>query len=90
MGLVPKGSSGKFRLIVDLSSPHGGSVNDGIGPEWCSLEYVSVDSVAVVVARLGRGTILAKVDIRSAYRLVYLSTRTTDGCWVCHGKTSYL
>ena len=70
MGLVPKGSSGKFRLIVDLSSPHGGSVNDGIGPEWCSLEYVSVDSVAVVVARLGRGTILAKVDIRSAYRLV--------------------
>ena len=70
MGLVPKGSSGKFHLIVDLSSPHGSSVNNGIGPEACSLEYVSVDSVAAVVVGLGRGTLLAKVDIRSAYRLV--------------------
>ena len=50
IGLVPKGSSGKWRLIVDLSSPHGRSVNDGIDPALCSLEYVTVDQVANVVA----------------------------------------
>ena len=70
MGLVPKGSSGKWRLIVDLSSPEGSSVNDGIDPTLCSLEYVSVDVVAKVVVQLGRGTFLSKVDIRSAYRTV--------------------
>ena len=29
-GIIPKGSSGKWRLILDLSSPEGASVNDGI------------------------------------------------------------
>ena len=42
-GVIPKGSSGKWRLIVDLSAPEGHSVNDGIRREWCSLTYVSVD-----------------------------------------------
>ena len=43
-GLVPKGhQSGKWRLIVDLSSPKGFSVNDGIEPSLCSLHYTSVD-----------------------------------------------
>ena len=34
----------------------------------CSLSYVSVESAAQAVLRLGRGALLAKVDIRSAYR----------------------
>ena len=33
-GVIPKkGQPGKWRLIVDLSSPQGHSVNDGIDPE---------------------------------------------------------
>ena len=39
-GVIPKGSSGKLRLIVDLSSPEGHSVNDKIDCELCSLKYV--------------------------------------------------
>ena len=70
MGLVPKGSSGKWRLIVDLSSPEGSSVNDGIDPTLCSLEYVTVDVVAKVAVQLGKGAFLSKVDIRSAYRTI--------------------
>ena len=32
-GVIPKkGQPGKWRLIVDLSSPHGCSINDGIDP----------------------------------------------------------
>ena len=41
IGLVPKGSSGNWRLIVDLSLPQGHSVNNNILSDWCSLEYIS-------------------------------------------------
>lgn len=71
VGVVPKGhNTGKFRMITDLSHPEGRSVNDGVDPELCSLSYLSVDEVARVVASLGTGTLLAKIDIESAYRLI--------------------
>ena len=70
-GVIPKGHTpGKWRLIVDLSSPNGSSVNDGISSELCSLSYISVDDISRAVAALGRGTLLAKVDVKSAYRIV--------------------
>ena len=65
-----KGQTGKWRLITDLSFPHGLSVNDGIEPEYCSMSYVMVDEVATLVSELGEGALLAKVDIQSAYRLI--------------------
>lgn len=71
VGLVPKGhDSGKFRLITDLSFPHGASTNDGIDPDLVSLSYISVDEVATIVQELGRGALLAKMDIEAAYRLI--------------------
>ena len=30
IGVIPKGTLGKWRMIIDLSSPEGSSVNDGI------------------------------------------------------------
>ena len=45
-GVIPKSSAGKWRLIVDLSFPEGGSVNDGIDPEVCSLQYSRVEDAA--------------------------------------------
>ncbi len=68
IGVVPKHTPGQWRLIVDLSSPEGYSVNDGISRQLCSLSYISVDTAAKIVAQKGRGTLLAKVDIRNAYR----------------------
>ena len=70
LGVVPKKGIDKCRLILDLSSPEGRSVNDGIRPELCSLSYVSVDDAARMATRAGQGALLAKVDIKSAYRLV--------------------
>ena len=70
LGAVPKGTPGKCRLIVDLSYPCGRSVNDGIAGSMCSLSYVSVESAAQAVLLLGRGALLAKMDIRDAYRSV--------------------
>eukprot|EP00731_Ephydatia_muelleri_P008630 Em0004g968a len=57
-------------VITDLSFPPGHNVNDGIDPTLCSLSYVSIDAVAAVVASLGAGSLLAKIDIESDYRLV--------------------
>ena len=70
-GVIPKPHQpGKWRLIVDLSYPEGGSVNDGITPELCSLRYPSVDDAVKVVLALGRGTKLANFDIQSVYRII--------------------
>lgn len=68
-GVIPKKSKpNKWRLILDLSSPNGSSVNDGIEKELTSLSYVSVDDVVAQVLRRGRGTMMAKMDIKRAYR----------------------
>ena len=45
-------------------------MNDGIRPELCSLTYVSVDDAVRIVLQLGRGCRIAKLDIKSAYRIV--------------------
>ena len=42
-------------------------MNDGIDPALTSLSYITVDSVAQVVQHLGRGSLLAKMDIKSDY-----------------------
>ena len=71
IGVIPKSNQpSKWRLIVDLSSPHGQSVNDGIEPHLCTVEYLRMDEVLGRIAASGRGTQLAKMDIASAYRMV--------------------
>ena len=68
-GVTPKKNKpGKWRLIVDLSAPEGSSVNDAVSREWCSLSYVSLDDVVECTLQKGRGAMLAKMDIKQAYR----------------------
>ena len=55
---------------MDLSYPIEASVNDGIDSGVCSLSYASVDDAADTIIQLGRDTYLAKLDIKSAYRMV--------------------
>ena len=69
LGVVPKKGRNKWSLILDLSSPEGHSVNDAISRDLCSLSYISVDDTARAVTRIGRGALLAKVDIKSTYRI---------------------
>ena len=60
----------KWRLIVDLSSPRGYSINDAISGDLCSVSYTSVDDAVRLICTLGRGCLLAKLDLREAYRAV--------------------
>ena len=60
----------KWRLIVDLSHPVDFSINDGIPKDLCSLTYITVDTAINHIIELGPGTLLAKIDIKSAFCLL--------------------
>ena len=77
IGIVPK-SGGSWRLITHLSYPENNSVNHFIDPYDCSVAYTSLDQVLQEVARLGRGTHLAKMDIKSAFRLMIINPGDFD------------
>ena len=71
LGLIPKKNKpNKWRLIVDLSSPKGRSVNDGINSSWSMLSYASVDHLATLILEHGQGAFLVKADIQEAYRMI--------------------
>ena len=54
LGVISKkGCPNCWRLIMDLSTPAGHSVNDGISRELCSLHYASLDDTAARVIGLG-------------------------------------
>ena len=78
-GVIPKHhQSDKWHLIVDLSHPNDYSVNDGIPGTLCSLQYITIDAAVKTVSLLGPGTLMAKIDIKSAFRLcTYLCTPQT-------------
>lgn len=70
-GVIPKKSHpNKWRLIVDLSSQRGRAVNDGVLGHLCSLLYPSAKDAAKMARSLGKGTPLAKIDLKNAYRML--------------------
>jgi hypothetical protein len=70
-GVIPKHHKpGKWRLVVDLSSPDGFSVNDGIAAPDCSMIYSSLDDAARFILLAGKGALLAKIDIANAFRII--------------------
>ena len=68
-GVIPKANQpGKWRLILDLSSPYQQSVNDGIPRELCSMRYITIDDAVKKILSLDQGCLLAKLDVEHAYR----------------------
>ena len=68
-GVIPK-KDGGWRLILDLSFPCGHSVNDGINKEEFTLTYSKVSDAISLIIKAGRGALMGKVDIKSAYRII--------------------
>ena len=55
IGLIPKPHQpGRWRLIVDLPSPHDGSVNDAISVDHCHMHYASVLHAAAMHGQTAR------------------------------------
>ena len=70
-GVMPKRHQpNNWRLIVDLSFPKDHSINNGIPKHLCSLKYISIDDAVQEILSQGRGAMLAKVDVKSAFRLM--------------------
>ena len=70
IGIVPKKSPGSFRMITNLSSPSGTSINDCINDVFSNVSYVSFDEAIKVIISAGPQAFLAKSDIQSAFRLI--------------------
>ena len=70
-GVIPKSHHpGECRLIMDLSHPMGVSVNNRIEPELCTLRYTSMAEAIKWICTRGQRTLMAKLDIESAYRII--------------------
>lgn len=69
LGVFPK-KNGKWRVIMHLSAPTGSSINDHIPKEDFSLCYSSVDDAIRLVLEHGPGALMAKIDLRSAFRMI--------------------
>ncbi|XP_062588444.1 uncharacterized protein LOC134250110 [Saccostrea cucullata] len=69
VGVLPK-KDGSWRLITNLSGPIGNSVNDFIDPSLCSVSYDSFDHAISMIQKLGKGALLCKMDLSSAFRLI--------------------
>ena len=70
---VAKSDPGDRRVIVDLSWPVGRGVNAGIDIDLISgesmkLEFPAVDDIIALIRMHGKGALLYKRDLRSAYR----------------------
>ncbi|KAK3102095.1 hypothetical protein FSP39_008693 [Pinctada imbricata] len=55
-------------MIHHLSYPEGGSINDGIPTEHCTVKYQSVDDAIAIIKTFGHGALLAKTDIAEAFK----------------------
>ena len=54
---------------MDLSSPHGNSINDYISKDEFMLHYATFDHALNLVAQHGKNALLAKLDIKHAFCL---------------------
>ena len=82
LGSVEK-SDGSRRMIMHLSAPRGRSVNDSIDRSAFTLSYITLDDAAALVARHGKGALMSKVDLKSAFRLIPVrpNDRALLGCF---------
>ena len=67
IGVVPK-KDGGWRLINHLSAPSS-SINDFIDVKDFSLQYATIDDAIKICHTLGKGALMAKVDLKNAFRL---------------------
>ncbi|KAK3732477.1 hypothetical protein QZH41_003780 [Actinostola sp. cb2023] len=90
VGVVPKKHSTEWRTIYHLSYPEGDSINDGIPKDPYSLQYVRVDDAIRIVQRLGRGSYMAKTDLKSAFRIIPIHPNDWNLLGVCWNSRYYV
>ena len=75
LGAFQKRRSTKVRTIHDLSWPPAASVNAHIPSESCSMRYITVQTAANNVRRLGRGCYQSKLDLADSFKFVNVNPK---------------
>ena len=65
-------------LILDLSSPHGYSVNECISKDEFSVTFSKFDDAVNLVRKLGKGARMAKLDVKHAFRIIPVDPQDWD------------
>ena len=86
-----KPNSTHRRVIIDLSFPHGTSVNSGVTKDKYLgtpfiLKLPTIDTVTDQIKALGKGCMLYKVDISRAFRHIKLDPIDYDLLGLCHDR----
>ena len=66
VGIIPKSTPSKWKLIIDLSFLLGYSVNDGISEDLKDTTCPSVQQAIKIIKRHGKGCLMAKFDLKRA------------------------
>ena len=74
LGAVPK-KDNTYRLILDLSSPRGSSINAGISRSDYSVRYSSFDEAVNLVAQFSQQLLFSKVRYQTCLQTVPCSSR---------------
>lgn len=69
LGIIPKKELNTYRLIHHLSYPYMLSLNDKIDPNYCLVHYSSFADALRIIRSIGSSALLAKANIKSAFRL---------------------
>ena len=86
-GVVPKKHQpGKWHLITDLSFPEEESVNTPLIHPCAHLNT----QIAKRAMSFGRGTLMAKIDINAAYRLIIVSPADQHYLGMCWKEKLYI
>ena len=86
-----KSGTNKRRAIVDLSWPHGFSVNAGVEKHkylgtYFELRYPSIDNIVQAVKEVGPSALMFKIDISRAFRHLKIDPGDLDLLGLCHNK----
>ena len=67
-GVIPKkGQPNKWCPILDMLSPLGSSVNEGIDPNYYPLQYIRIDDIIKMVYKFGQVALVANFVVELAY-----------------------
>ena len=88
LGVRPK-KTGGARLIMDLSRPFDNSVNDFISKEAFTLRFSNIDEAVALVISTGVGAYMAKMDVKSAFRLIPVRKEDWNLLGYCHDNQYY-
>lgn len=89
IGLVEKADH-TWRMITHMSYPENLGVNSFIDEIDSSVQYSSFDNVIELVASLGKGTLLGKIDIRHAFRLFPINPADFDLLGITYENKFYI